>query len=112
MSTPPASPEKKKVKSTIRTALEKSPKGLMRFLKKCTPVEHHIQVQRASEEENERYESREQVLDVEKARQAQRTREEAKVRQQKHRQKMYDKEIEKGERTPGGTKRATKVNIK
>jgi len=37
-SSPPVSPEKKK-KSAIRTALEKSPKGLMKFLKKCTLAE-------------------------------------------------------------------------
>lgn len=108
--TPPVSPVKKKAKSAIRTALEGSPKGLMKFLKKCTPTEHHIQVQRATEEENEQYESREQVLDVDKARKAERTREEAKVRQQKHRRKMYDQEIEKGERSPGGSKHAAKVN--
>ena len=64
-STPPLSPEKKKAKLLIRTALEKSLKGLMRFLKKCTPTEHHIQVQRAAEEENEQYEARGQVLDAE-----------------------------------------------
>ena len=67
-------------------------------------------MQRAIEEENEQYESREQVLDVDKARKAERTREEAKVRQQKHRRKMYDQEIEKGERSPGGSKHAAKVN--
>jgi hypothetical protein len=110
--TPPVSPVKKKAKSAIRTALEESPKGLMKFLKKCTPTERYIQVQRATEEENEQYESRERVLDVDKARKAERTREEAKVRQQKHRRKMYDQEIEKGERSPGGSKLAAKVNTK
>lgn len=51
-STPLVSPEKKKV-SAICTALERSPKGLMRFLKKCTPAEHDQQIQRTAEEENE-----------------------------------------------------------
>ena len=83
----------------------------MRFLKKCTPVEHHMQVQRVTEEENERYEAREHALDVEKVRQAERTQEEAKVCQWKHRQKKYDEQIKQGERTLGGTKRAMKVNI-
>ena len=68
-------------------------------------------MQRATEEENQRYEAREQVLNGEKVRQAERVREEAKIRQRRHRQKLYDDEIDKGERTPGGTKRATKVNI-
>jgi hypothetical protein len=40
-STPPISPKKKKSKilSAIHTALEQSPKGLLKFLKKCTPAE-------------------------------------------------------------------------
>jgi hypothetical protein len=46
-STPPVSPKKKKskVSSAIRTALEQSPKGLLKFLKKCTPAEYKGQVQ-------------------------------------------------------------------
>jgi hypothetical protein len=61
-STPPVSPKKKKSKisSAIRTALERSPKGLMKFLKKCTPAERNEQLRQATEEEDERWEGQEE----------------------------------------------------
>ena len=68
-SSPPVSPEKKKKKkaSAIRNALQKSPKGLIKFFKKCTPTEHDEQVRRATEEENERYAGQEEQLEKAKA---------------------------------------------
>jgi len=50
------SPEKKKQKSAICTALETLLKGLMKFLKKCTSAEYAEQVHRATEEENKWFE--------------------------------------------------------
>jgi hypothetical protein len=54
-STPPVSPKKKKSKisSAIRTALEQSLKGLLKFLKKCTPAERNEQLWQATEKEDE-----------------------------------------------------------
>jgi hypothetical protein len=110
-STPPVSPEKKKKKvSAIRTALERSPKGLMRFLKKCTPAEHDQEIQRTAEEENERYLEREERLLEHKAHRTVELRDGARIRQKKHRQRTYNKEIALGERTPGGTKQIQKVS--
>jgi len=103
---PPVSPRKKKSKvSAIHTALEHSPKGLMKFLKKCTPTEYKEQVQRADGEENERYQEHEDRAGEMKAHQAEKTWEDAKLRQQRHREKKYAKQISLGERSPGGTKR-------
>jgi hypothetical protein len=109
-STPPVSP-KKKSKSAIRIALEKPSRGLLKFLEKCTPAEHHFQVQRATEDENEQYLQRRERIDIEKTYESGKVRENAKIRQQKHRQMKYDAEIARGERTPHGTKRVRKVTI-
>jgi hypothetical protein len=109
-STPPASPEKEKLKvSAIQTTLGKSPKGLSRFLKKCTPVEYKEQVQRATEEENEQDEDKMEKSTATKVYCTERRQEVDKLRQQRHRQKMYDTEISLGERSPGGTKQNLKV---
>jgi hypothetical protein len=81
----------------------------MKFLRKCTTVEYNEQVRRTTEEENELYQAREERLAGIKAHQTAEVREGAKIRQQKHWQKTYDKEIALGERTPGGTKRIKKV---
>jgi hypothetical protein len=54
-------------------------------------------------------ERKEQLAKV-KALQIVETRENARLRQQRHRQQIYDSEITCGERTPGGTKRIQKVS--
>ena len=112
-STPPVSPKKKKskVSSAIRTALEHSPKGLLKFLKKCTPTERDEQVQRATEEENERWVGKDEEARLTKIHRDEKTREDDKIRQQRHRQKLRDEEISRGERTPGGSKRNQKVRV-
>jgi hypothetical protein len=92
-STPPVSPEKKKKRvSAIRTALQESPKGLMKFLKKCTATERNDQLRRATEEENEQHQEREGHVAEIKARQREEAREGARIRQQKHRQHIYKRE--------------------
>ena len=82
----------------------------MRFLKKCTPAEHDQQIQRTAEEENEQYLEQEERLLEHKAYRTVELRDDARVRQKKHRQRTYDKEIALGERTPGGTKQIQKVS--
>jgi hypothetical protein len=105
-STPPTSPKKKKKKiSVIRTALERSPKGLMKFLKQCGPAEYQEQMRRATEEEDERYQEHEDEAEEVKARRIAASRDAAKLRQRRHREKKYETEIALGERTPRGTKR-------
>jgi hypothetical protein len=66
-------------------------------------------VQRATEEENERDEGKMEKSTATKVHRTERRREVDKLRQQRHRQKMYDMEISLGERSPGGTKRNLKV---
>jgi hypothetical protein len=111
MASPPVSPEKKKKKtSAIHDALQKSPDGLMKFFKKCTPVERNEQVQRATEEESERYIGQKERLAKVKSLRETEIRENARLRQQRHRQQIYDNEIAHGKRTPGGTKRIQKVS--
>ena len=79
-SSPPVSPEKKKKRaSAIRNALQKSPKGLIKFFKKCTPTEHDEQVRRATEEENERYAGQEEQLEKAKAQRTAEIRENARL---------------------------------
>src|ERR1700736_3341071 len=113
ISTPPVSPKKKKskVSSAIHTALAHSPKGLLKFLKKCTPAERDEQVQRATEEENEQWAGKEEKARFAKILRDEKTREDDKIRQQRHRQKLRDEEISRGERTPGGSKRNQKVRV-
>jgi hypothetical protein len=84
----------------------------MKFLKKCNPDEYQDQVQRATEEENERYQERADRVDETKAHRAEKTREDDKLRQRRHREKKYDREISLGERTPGGTKRTREVCVR
>jgi hypothetical protein len=97
-SMPPVSPERKKTRvSAIRTALGKSPKGLLRFLQKCTPAEYKEQVQRATGEENNWDEGKQEKVVAAKIHRAKRTQEVDRLRQQRHRQNKYDKEISLGE---------------
>ena len=113
-STLPVSLKKKKLKvsSAICTALEHSPKGLLKFLKKCTPTECDEQVQRATEEENEQWVGKDEKAWLTKIHRDEKTREDDKIRQQRHRQKLCNEEISWGERTPGGSKRNQKVRVK
>ena len=56
------SPKKKKSKllSAVHTALDQSLKGLLTFLKKCTPAEWNKLLQQATEEEDEQWEGQEE----------------------------------------------------
>lgn len=98
--------------SAIRTALENSPKGLLKFLKQCTPVEHDEQVQCATGEENERWAGKDEKAQLAKLHRAEKTQDDDKIRQQRHRQKLRDEVISRGERTPGGSKHNQKVRVK
>jgi hypothetical protein len=101
----PVSPQKKKSKvSAIHTALDHSLKSLMKFLKWCIPAGYKEQVERMSEEENERYQEHEDRAGETKKRQAEKTQEDAKLCQQRFGEKKYKKQILAGERSPGGTK--------
>jgi hypothetical protein len=48
--------------SAIHTALEQSPKGLLKFLKKCTPAEWNEQLRWATEEVDEWWEGQEEKI--------------------------------------------------
>jgi hypothetical protein len=61
-------------------------------------------VQQATEEENERVRGQEGKEKDVQARCANKTQEDNKLHQQKHRQKRCEMEISVGERMPGGTK--------
>lgn len=98
--------------SAIRTALENSPKGLLKFLKQCTPAEHDEQVQCATGEENERWAGKDEKAQLAKLHRAEKTQDDDKIRQQRHRQKLWDEVISRGERTPGGSKHNQKVRVK
>lgn len=117
-STPP-SPEKKKTKpearSAIHTALEGSqegaPKGLMNFFQRCSREENEAQFRRFSAEHREYQESRGQMGVERKSLRDEQTREEARLRQEKHRKLKREREITAGERTPGGTKRKVCLHL-
>jgi hypothetical protein len=76
----------------------------MRFLKRCTPTEYKEKLQRADEEENERHQEFEDRAGKVKARGLEKMRKDAKLRQRRHREQEYKKQISLGERSPGGTK--------
>jgi hypothetical protein len=65
---PPVSPKKKKpkVSSAIHTTLEQSPKGLLKFSKKCKPAEYKGQVQLATEEKNKKWKWKKQRAQIDK----------------------------------------------
>jgi hypothetical protein len=83
----------------------------MKFFKKCDPIEYGEQVQWATEEENKRARGQEGKEKDVQAHRANKTQEDDKLRQQKHRQKRHEMEISVGKRTPGGTKCVRQVSI-
>jgi hypothetical protein len=70
---------------------------------------HKEQVQHATEEENNRDEGKQEKVVAAKICQVKRTQEVDRLRQQRHRQNKYDKEISLGEQSLGGTKQNLKV---
>jgi hypothetical protein len=110
-SSPPTSPKKKKLQpqctSAIRSALQGTSgqkTGLLQFFKKCTPEEHQAQVQRFTLESKDLQCDRKDKEAEIAERRAEHKREVIKLQQQKHHQKIYDAEIVRGERMPGGSK--------
>jgi hypothetical protein len=107
-STPP-SPETKRpgVQSAIRAAISSRGKGsshgLMKFFKPCTKEEYDMQ--RFTEEHHTSMEKEGPKFAEAKARQEAKTREGERLRQQKHRGLKRQGRINRGERTPEGTKR-------
>jgi hypothetical protein len=114
VSTPPVSPERKKpdlikgksaTRSALESASESEPKGLLKYMKKATPEEYKSQVQRDTIERLDLLrDNRESEMAAKEGRRRQ-VREGDRLRQRAHRQKKYDLEIARGERTPGGSKR-------
>lgn len=97
-----------KSQSVIRTAITQAkdkPRGLMKFFKQISKGEYNEQVQRHTAEEDEFSREWKERNDAAERRQAEKAKEDARERQQKHQRRVYDAEITKGERSPGGTKR-------
>jgi hypothetical protein len=113
---PPVSPVNKKArrveaKSAIRTAIEEgSKKGLMSFFKQSTREEYEAQVRRDTAEAREFVRDREVSLSDKRQHKMNKAREAVRLRKQRQRQRLYDAEIARGERTPQGTKRTRKVS--
>jgi hypothetical protein len=116
---PSSSPKKKRerkaeAQSAIRTALGMSkdvPRGLLRFFHQNSRDEYNEQVRKHTAEENESAQQRQEKSNDINQRRVERVKEVNRKRQQRHRQKGYNKQIEKGERSPGGTKQKRKVRI-
>jgi hypothetical protein len=99
--------------SAIHTAIAQAkdkPRGLMKFFKQNSREEYNEQVRRHTAEEDEFAQERKEISDAGHRRRAEKAREGARERQQKHRQIICDSEITNGERSPGGTKHSRKVS--
>jgi hypothetical protein len=114
---PSVSPKKKKGRvesqSAIRTAISQAnadPRGLMKFFKQNSRQEYNEQVRRHTAEEDEFARNRQEIDEAIDRHRTEKVKEGARERQQKHRQKIYDAEITKGERSPSGTKHKRKVS--
>jgi hypothetical protein len=76
----------------------------MKFFKKSTREEYNEQVRKHTAEEDERAQDRRETNNAVERRRSEKAKEGARERQQKHRRAIYDSEIAKGKRSPGGTK--------
>jgi hypothetical protein len=91
--------------SSIRSAIESEPHGILLFFKKATPEQHHAFLASSAEEIEQRMETDEwknSQVDMRK-KAIRREREKTKKRDQRQRRKEH--EIANGLRSPGGTKR-------
>jgi hypothetical protein len=107
---PSASPQKKKGRfksqSAITAALaSETPTGLLKFFKRSSPEQYREQVQRETEESIQHFDEQKERQGIRKAVKSMRARASGRERQQKYRASMYKKQIEAGDRSPGGTKR-------
>ena len=76
----------------------------MKFFKQNSREEYKEQVRRHTAEEDERAQERQETNEALDRRRTEKEKKGARERQQKHRRAIYDVEIAKGERSPGGTK--------
>lgn len=105
-STPPPSPKKKKQKADARTVSENSedsPRGILRFYKKCTKEEYDAQTKREAERTMANWEAHKALEARENERKREEEREGAKMRKRKQRALEREKEVDAGIRSPGGT---------
>jgi hypothetical protein len=76
----------------------------MRFFKRNTPEQYQEQVERETEESRQLFNKQKVRHDIHKAEKSAKVRAGDRERQQRHRAGLYMKQIETGERSPGGTK--------
>jgi hypothetical protein len=100
-------------KSAIHDAIEDQKagraQGLMRFLKPCTHEELRTQLIAVEAKLDDGWEQAREYQEMADQRRKMLVREENKKRQRRHRERLRDVEIARGERTPRGTKRNLKV---
>ena len=109
-----ASPGKKHVqKSAIRNGLEKAATGaktgLLRFFGQCTPEEGDAQFRRDREKSKIESERLAELRDRNEREKAAKKREDSRIRQQRYRDHMKEKEIVSGKRESDGKKRKLSV---
>ena len=76
----------------------------MKFFKQNTRNEYNNQVQRHAAEEDEHARAHQETNDAAARHHIEKAKEGAQERKQNQRRRIYDSEIAKGERSPGGTK--------
>jgi uncharacterized protein HemX len=106
---PSASPQKKKgcfkSQSAITVALSSgTTTGLLKFFKQSTSERYREQVQRETEESKKQLDEQKERQGIHKAKKSAKARASDRKRQQRHRAGLYKKQIEAGDRSPGGTK--------
>jgi hypothetical protein len=77
----------------------------MKFFKRNTAEQYQEQVQRETEESRKLFNMQKEQRDILQAEKSTKARAGDRERQQRHRAGLYKKQIESGERSPGGTKR-------
>lgn len=116
---PPASPEKKKVRVASMThmaldivELGDKPRGIMRFFKPATQEEREEQVSRDLEIFQTRKSQIQSDIHKDEVQKTHTSRERAREHQQKHRERKKAQEIQNGERSPGGRKQKVEIYLK
>lgn len=108
-SVPRQPPEKIHVKSAIQIALGHQAQGqsvgLMKWFTRSSPEDYRAHAKKVDAMIDEGIEEYESIQKIGAERCKREQREQGKMRQQKHRQKVYAAEITRGIRSPGGTKR-------
>jgi hypothetical protein len=104
MSTPPASPEKKK----RNIVASESSEGILKYMKRGGKA---AQFERETMQADDfRRDWLVETSDIKEVRALQ-VRTATTLRQQRRRQRIYEEEIARGERSPRGAKRSRKVNL-